>query len=475
MNGTVWEQWDGSAWGGVGVPIASENFTDYDLDDGVYQYRYFIDPTYLYSNCVPVGSDPVGWTFGNYVVPDGQFGEPLTHDDLSGTYLWGVDLVATNGRVWEATQTQEMVKWAVHQLEKELNIDIYPRDNYCDDEQNEAIETEQYVRKEFPYPNRRRGNFNIRMNHRPLRDVTRFEFWSPQDTKVIDLMPWMRIDRRNGQLNFRPKQGNNRTFTSYGWPWNLLLNTFGYRDAFHIDYTSGYRDASLIPEDLRDIIGMVAALKMLNAVGDGLMAGFSSSSISLDGLSESFSSTQSATSVGGGMYIRFKNHDVKARRVYRNRNRHIGRMVLSVNKDTNVLEYRECLDVYRHNVSKKKCYRVFMVGLNGETRHVDVTEDHSLYDPTMKKIKGSEVRAGVWLRTMNSKEPKMRVVRVKRLYFRRFMYDLSVDKNENFTANGAIVSNSAFFGARIKVYSDAVKNYILDNKNKYGNFRIGSI
>jgi len=47
----------------------------------------------------------------------------------------------------------------------------------------------------------------------------------------------------------------------------------------------------------------MAAISLLNVIGDGLMSGFSSSSLSMDGVSESFSSTQSATSAFFGARI----------------------------------------------------------------------------------------------------------------------------------------------------------------------------
>jgi hypothetical protein len=307
----VWEDWDGTGWGGAAVPVSVENFTDYNLADGIYQYRVFLDPTYLYSACLPIGSDPVGWTFRNYIVPDGQFGEILTSDDIRYSYLWGVDLVATSGITWKEDQTKTYIEWAVFQLERKLNIDIFPRTYYCDDDVNADIEEEEFVKKEFPYPNRRHSNFNIRMNHRPIREVTRFDFYSPVDSKIMSLLPWMRIDRRTGNLNFRPKAGVDKTFTSYGWPWNLLIGGMFYRDAYHVDYTAGYDNATLIPPDLREVIGMITALKMLNVIGDGLLAGFSSSAISLDGLSESFSSTQSATSAYFGARIKVYQDEIK--------------------------------------------------------------------------------------------------------------------------------------------------------------------
>ena len=54
-----------------------------------------------------------------------------------------------------------------------------------------------------------------------------------------------------------------------------------------------------------------ASIKALASVGDGLLAGFSSSSISLDGLSESFSSTQSATSAYFGARIKQYQDEIK--------------------------------------------------------------------------------------------------------------------------------------------------------------------
>lgn len=84
-----------------------------------------------------------------------------------------------------------------------------------------------------------------------------------------------------------------------------------YPDAYHIDYTTGFKNAELIPDDLRDIIGKIATLKMLNVIGDGLLAGFSSSSLSLDGMSESFSSTQSATSAYYGARIKVYQDEIK--------------------------------------------------------------------------------------------------------------------------------------------------------------------
>jgi len=74
---------------------------------------------------------------------------------------------------------------------------------------------------------------------------------------------------------------------------------------------AGYENSSRIPDDLREVIGKVAACKLLNIIGDGLIAGFSSSSLSIDGLSESFSSTQSATNAFFGARIQVYLKDIE--------------------------------------------------------------------------------------------------------------------------------------------------------------------
>jgi hypothetical protein len=54
----------------------------------------------------------------------------------------------------------------------------------------------------------------------------------------------------------------------------------------------------------------LAAVSLLNNIGRGLMSGFSSSSLSMDGVSESFSSTQSATSAYYGADIKEYKDDI---------------------------------------------------------------------------------------------------------------------------------------------------------------------
>lgn len=310
INTGTWEAWDGSGWGGVPASLNTENFTDYDLSDGIYQYKYTTQET-VYSNCVPIGSEAVGWSFENYIVPEGEFGEILTADDLRFTFLWGQQFLSTDGQVWTDAQTRFQILSAVSQLERKLNIDIFNREYYTDDVVNQDIVESKFVIKEFPYPNKRTTRYNIRSRHRPIREVTRLDLYSPTDEKILNLIPWLRPDKRNGIFRVYPKRGQIQSHTAFSSVWLRVMDLYNYPDAYHINYKTGFKTAELLPEDLREIVGKMAAVKMLNIIGDGLLSGFSSSSLSMDGMSESFSSTQSATSAFYGARIKVYSDEIK--------------------------------------------------------------------------------------------------------------------------------------------------------------------
>jgi hypothetical protein len=173
-----------------------------------------------------------------------------------------------------------------------------------------------YDEEEDAYPYRhdkwvRSGRLALR--RRPVLSVERFEIFTITDQRLLDLKPWLRIDHRKGVLNWFPRTGAiGGSFTQPAFfRLGINQNMGDYPHGYKVDYTAGYADASKVPDDLRDIIGKIAAVKALNIVGDGFIAGFSSSSLSLDGVSESFSSTQSATNAMYGARIQVYLKDIE--------------------------------------------------------------------------------------------------------------------------------------------------------------------
>lgn len=308
-----WAEWNGDQWGSLhsdyndSFKIDSLNFTDYDVPAGLYLYRVTQDGiNFLTSPVVKVGSGKIGWTFGNYESGD-DWGEILTPDDLRFTYMWGVDFRASNGDIFTDEQIRFCINSALQEIERTLNYDITKKIIKCN-----PSDDDKYNIEEAGY-SMRRGSNQIVLRHVPVLSIERFDLHSYFDNKIIDLKDNMILDKSKGVLEFRPLHGNMvfQSAMTGGYGGGGAYSRSSYRNAFKIDYTVGLKNTSHVPEDVRDVIGKIAVLKILNIVGDGLIAGFSSSSLSMDGVSESFSSTQSATSAYFGARIKVYEDNVQ--------------------------------------------------------------------------------------------------------------------------------------------------------------------
>jgi hypothetical protein len=305
------------------IAIIPERTQYYFVDDSgdethYYKTAYYNSVTQAQSNT----SDPIqgsvepgklGYTFGNYTPPPGEWGEVLTPDDIRYTYMFGIDAIANDQNETEFTDDQfrYFVESAVADFEAFLTIDIKKRVYVTspDDELVQSVDWREgvdYTNEEDPYPfipeHWKEYGF-IQLRHCPVLSVERAIMYSPVKGEILDLMEWIRYRKAVGQLNFYPKQGSGYgPYNIYGMPWHLQGRQ--YPEGFEIDYSTGFKTSDFVPKNLRNVIGMWATIKALDTIGDGLLAGFSSQSVSLDGLSESFSSTQSATSAYFGARIK---------------------------------------------------------------------------------------------------------------------------------------------------------------------------
>ena len=325
----AWYTWTSDGWvlnaeSPVALPVAAGDFVDsFDLQDGLWAYRIADSsvsvPTgdmYEYSLWIKYGENSgsvgIGYTFKNYSAPKGSWGTPVTPDDLRYTYLWGTDFKATNGQYFTDEQTQYFIDSAITELERELNICIRKRVIRCEPEKRGLVRTTptalgDYDEEEPPYKYRQeeivsRGRITTRQ--RPVIKVTKCDLINASQNP-FDLLPSVCVEKKKGLINFmtRPYRMsdtyNNVSKVLYSYGEQTLRNYLFYA----VDYEAGYESSDDIPDDLRQIIAKVCAISLLNVIGDGLMSGFSSSSLSMDGISESFSSTQSATSAYFGARI----------------------------------------------------------------------------------------------------------------------------------------------------------------------------
>lgn len=306
-------------------PLDTGDFVDsFDLKDGLYEYR--IVPSskenpegndYKYSEWIKFGTpDAIGYSFNNYHSPDGEWGTAVTPDDCRYTFLWGTDFKATNGAYFSDEQIQWFIDAATSEMERLLNITLKKKviksqlsitglKKGVDYDEEEAL---------YDYTQRKIQRYGmIQTKSRPIIDITRCELINRGETSNMDLMDSIVPDKKQGVIKFlkRPFNADNthklisNSLCRYG------SETFQPHLFYAVDYSAGYESSDELPKDLRQMIGKVAAISLLNIIGDGLMSGFSSSSLSMDGISESFSSTQSATSAYFGARIKVYQDEVK--------------------------------------------------------------------------------------------------------------------------------------------------------------------
>ena len=289
----------------------------------LYAYRYVDfeaenpqDTDYIYSNWVRNGGDgAIGYTFNNYKVPEGLWGNIVTPDDLRFTYLWGTDFKATNGQSYTDEQIQYFIDTAVAQIERQLDITIVKKKIRCNAAERNLVKGTDYDIDESVYDFKfsRISRYGlIRTRRKPIIKLHKLELLSRWQG-VKDKTPTTIIDKPKGVLKLmerpiRPSETSSAIQTAIGIYGNQTLQSQLF---YAIDYDAGFETSDDVPTDLREIVAKQAAVSLLNIIGDGLMSGFSSSSLSMDGLSESFSSTQSATSAYFGARIAVYKDDIE--------------------------------------------------------------------------------------------------------------------------------------------------------------------
>jgi hypothetical protein len=304
---------------GVTPTPVTGNYLDRSLFNGICQYRArdVADDggAWEYTPWLRCGdTDPIGVTFGNYQAPEGSWGDIITPDDLRYSYLWGVDFRASNGAGFSDAQIQFFIDAALRETERLLNITIKKTRVACEPRRRGLEKGKDYDEAEPYYTFKRERverNGMITTRKRPVIAISRLDLLNRND-KIIPLLKASTFDPTKGQITFfnRPPRSSDsmRGIETALYPYGA--QALERNLCYAIDYVAGFESADDVPMDLREIIGKKAACSLLNIIGRGLMSGFSSSSLSMDGVSESFSSTQSATSAYYGADIKEYKDDI---------------------------------------------------------------------------------------------------------------------------------------------------------------------
>jgi len=326
----------------------------------------------------------------------------------------------------------------------------------------------------------------IKLRNRPVISLEKVEWKDVAGNLMADITKWAKVNYEKGSIQFFPSAGSLQTLPVYlGQTFSIskfLATVEHYPDAYFVDYTAGLASAEHVRKkwpELFTVAGKLAAINLLAAFGDGRSAAIGSSSIGLSGISESYSTTMSATSIGAETKIPVlfakRKSSPSIEWMFRNKKYYIGGKVLAVNPKTGKPAYKKILDVVEHDTRNRQCYEITF----DNNYKLSITEDHSLFIKNgigIKKIKGKDIFLDTIL--VGADEKRIHNLKIKDIIKikRDKMYDLSIEDYENFVDIGKVViKNSSMFGARIIQYKDELKTWYKMNRSKYGGVQLGSL
>ncbi len=212
----------------------------------------------------------------------------LTPGDLKVRYLHGVDLNDDKANPLPDEMIQFAIDSAISLLEHDLEITISP---------TEYKESHDYKMEDY-------WNWGIiQLNHKPIIGVPEVKLvvvpdpdGEPNQGIVTFPKNWIRTSPMNGQIQIAPVSGSIGEFNigQVMFLPRLLVFNQTFPNFFHVTYTSGF-EQDKIPKIISQVIGLIAAIDVLAIAGDLILgAGVASTSIGIDGLSQSVTSTASA-------------------------------------------------------------------------------------------------------------------------------------------------------------------------------------
>ena len=249
------------------------------------------DPDYYYKSSYYNSATTQESSLSDAVQGEGDAAlDIISVDEMKTNYLFGLDLTDDSGTPYPTSMYEFFIKSAVSWLEHRLDIPIRPK--------SITEEKHDYYREDYAQ------YIWLKLCEAPVISVGEVRMVLPGEQVVQRFdSGWIHVQKDSGQLQLVPGTG------SAG---SILLGAAGayismiYRnnrfipDAFRVDYVAGFEPGE-VPELIRDVIGKKASFGPLNVAGDLLGgAGIASQSIGIDGLSQSFNTTSSATNAGYG-------------------------------------------------------------------------------------------------------------------------------------------------------------------------------
>lgn len=223
--------------------------------------------------------------------------------DIRNIHLFGIPLFDTQGNPFSDALLQSYLDSAIAWAEQTLNICIYPRDEE---------ETHDYFRSDY------QNWAYLKLWKKPVLSVESLELYYGERPMMKIPNNWIKIDTLGGAIQLFPSSGTAGSLIigqGGGLFLPIMSGTIGYApQLWKIKYKAGmnepnpaekiYRRTDIHP-NLKEVIYKKAGAAIMTVWGDLIIgAGIANQSISIDGLSQSIGTTQSA--MFGGASARIK-------------------------------------------------------------------------------------------------------------------------------------------------------------------------
>lgn len=235
-------------------------------------------------------SNNLGTSNGKYT----QVESIITPKQLKERYLFGIEIVDNQGNELPDKTIQNYINNAISMLEHDLGIYILPRDI----EEQKDYQANDYFQWGYLQLNYSPVIYLTDLKIAYLRDFNNLTN-QLEDEAILDIpKEWIRLSGDEGNiLRLVP---NNKfparlQVEAGGSFFPELFRRHGHvPDLWIVNYKVGFKDGK-IPVLINQAIGYIASLQALSIAGNLVLgAGIAGSSLSIDGLSQSVQTTQSA-------------------------------------------------------------------------------------------------------------------------------------------------------------------------------------
>lgn len=208
--------------------------------------------------------------------------------------LFGIPPFDANNRLLTDAAFQNAIEAAILRVENELGIVLRPRMCAGTDGATNPNNLPYLDEPGYDYdPAKFRAFSYLRLRHHPIRTVYSVELWVGAQ-RVTTIPPeWLRINKKIGDVQVLPNALNTLAIGLGGIAFPLLRAGSAGSSIPHL-WRVNYEAGMEADPGIFEVVSWIAAAQLLIIIASAVDAGIASQSVSVDGISESVSTTASA-------------------------------------------------------------------------------------------------------------------------------------------------------------------------------------